>query len=169
MEDFIQQGVDVLFVLVGMDVEVGVAREHRRQLRLALVVENVARNAMGLGIGQFVANAQRGACTFADEHIALAQPCRVLVVDARVALTPLFRQAQVALAHMLGQHNVGALDVSDDAVIQVRIHAPATYRSRKINLLRHINLYLFQLTKIIKTLQISNFYISFLYFPKIDF
>ena len=155
LQNLIQQGIDLFLALVGVDVEVGVAREHRRQLRLGSVVEEVAGNAMGLGIGQFVAHAQRGAGTFANEQVALAQPRRVLVIDARVPFPSLLRQAQVALAHMLGEHNVGALDVTDDAVIQVGINAPATNRPCKINLLRHIFALLFQLTKISELLEIS--------------
>ena len=137
IEYLVQHWVDFLLQLVRMNMEIRVAGKHRGQLRFGLVIEDVARNAMGLGIGQFVAHAQRGARAFTDEHVALAQPCRVLVIDARIALTSLLCQTQVALAHMLGEHNVGALDITDDAVIQVGIHATATDRPRKINLLCH--------------------------------
>ena len=138
LQNLIQQGVDLFLALVGVDVEVGVTREHRRQLRLGLVIEEGAGNAMGLGIGQFVAHAQRGAGTLTDQQVALAQPCRVLVVDAGVTFSALLREAQVALAHVLGEHDIGALDIGDNAVVQLGIHAPAAYRPCKINLLSHI-------------------------------
>ena len=137
IENLVQHRVDVLLPRVGVDVEVGVACEHRRQLCLATVVEDVAWDAVGLGIGQFVAHSQRRAGAFADEHVALAQPCRVLVIDAGITLAPLFHKAQVVLAHMLGEYHVGALDVGDDAVVQVSVNASAANRSRKIYLLCH--------------------------------
>ena len=126
IENLVQHRVDVLLPLVGVDVEIGVAREHRRQLCLAPVVEDVAWDAVGLGIGQFIAHPQRRAGAFADEYVALAQPCRVLVIDAGITVPTLFHKAQVALAHMLGEHNIGALDVTGDAMIQVGVYAPAT-------------------------------------------
>ena len=137
IENIVQHRVDVHLPLVGVDVEVGVAREHGRQLCLAPVVEDVAWDAVGLGIGQFIAHSQRGAGAFTDEYVALAQPCRVLVIDAGVTVTALLHKTQVALAHMLGEHDGGALDVSDDAVVQVSVNAPAANRSRKIYLLCH--------------------------------
>ena len=137
IENLVQNRVDVLLPLIGVDVEVGVAGEHGGQLGLGLVVENVAGDTMGLGIGEFVAHTQRGAGAFTDEYVALAQPCRVLVIDAGVTVTALLHKTQVALAHMLGEHDGGALDVSDDAVVQVSVNAPAANRSRKIYLLCH--------------------------------
>ena len=117
LQNLIQQGVDILFALVGMNVEVGVAREHRRQLRLGLVIEDVARNAVSLGISQFIAYAQRGTGTLPNQQVALAQPRRVLVIDACIPFSALLHKAQVALTHVLGEHHVGALDVTDDAVV----------------------------------------------------
>ena len=137
IENLVQHRVDVLFPLVGVDVEVGVAREHRRQLCLAPVVEDVAWDAVGLGIGQFIAYPQRRAGAFADEYVALAQPCRVLVIDAGITVPTLFHKAQVVLAHMLGQYYICTLDISDDAVVQVSVNAPTADRPRKIYLLRH--------------------------------
>ncbi len=139
LQNLIQQGVYILFALVGMNVEVGVAREHRRQLRLGLVIEDVAGDAMSLGISQFIAHPQRGTGTLSNQQVALAQPRRVLVIDACVPFSALLHKAQVALSHVLSQHHVGALDVTDDAVVQVGIHAPTSNRPRKINLLRHIS------------------------------
>jgi len=137
IENLVQHRVDVLLPLIGVDVEVGVACEHGRQLCLAPVVEDVAWDAVSLGIGQFIAHSQRRAGAFADEHVALAQPCRVLVIDAGITVPTLFHKAQVALSHMLGEHDGGALDVSDDAVVQVCVNAPTADRPRKIYLLRH--------------------------------
>ena len=42
-----------------MDVKVGITREHGRQLRLGLVVEDVAGDATMLGVSEFVTHAQR--------------------------------------------------------------------------------------------------------------
>ena len=137
IENLVQHRVDVLLPLVGVDVEVGVASEHRRQLCLATVVEDVAWDAMCLGIGQFVPHSQRRTGAFADEHVALAQPCRVLVIDAGITVPTLFHKAQVALSHVFGEHHVGTLDVGDDAVVQVSVNASAANRSRKIYLLCH--------------------------------
>ena len=165
LQNLIQHGVDILLALVGVDVEVGIAREHRRQLRLRFVIENVAGDAVSLSIGQFVAHAQRGTGTLTDEHIALAQPRRVLIIDTRIAFTSLLHKTQVALAYMLGQHHVGALDVTDDAVVQVSVHASTTNRPCKINLLCHIFALFFQLTKISELLEINK-YGCFLKFQK---
>ena len=123
MQDLIQQWVDVGLVVVRVDVEVGVAGEHGGQLRLGPVIEDVAGDAMGLGIGQLIAHAQRGTGALADQHVALAQPCGILVIDACITLASLLSKAQVTLAHMFGQHDVGALDIGDDAVIEVCIHS----------------------------------------------
>ncbi len=157
LQNLIQHWVDILLALVGVDVEIGIACEHRRQLRLTLVIEDVAGDTVCLSIGQFVAHAQRGTGAFADEHIALAQPRRVLVIDAGITFTSLLHKAQVALAYMLGQHHVGALDVTDDAVVQLGVNAPTTNRPRKINLLRHIFALFFQLTKISELLETSKY------------
>ena len=137
IENLVQHRVDVLLPLVRVDVEVGVAREHRRQLCLAPVVEDVAWDVVGLGIGQFIAHPQRRAGAFADEYVALAQPCRVLVIDAGITVPTLLPKAQVALSHVFGEHHVGTLDVGDDAVVQVSVNAPTADRSRKIYLLCH--------------------------------
>ena len=117
LQNLIQQGVDILFALVGVDVEVRVAREHCRQLRLSLVIEDVAGDAVGLSISQFVAHPQRGTGTLSYQQVALAQPRRVLVIDACVPFSALLHKAQVAPSHVLSQHHVGALDVTDDAVV----------------------------------------------------
>ncbi len=138
LQNLIQQGVDILLALVGMNVEVGITREHRRQLRLSLVIEDVAGDAVSLGISQFIAYAQRGTGALPNQQVALAQPRRVLVIDACIPFSALLHKAQVALTHVLGEHHVGALDVTDDAVVQVGIHASTSNRPRKINLLRHI-------------------------------
>ena len=137
IENLVQHRVDVLLPLIGVDVEVGVACEHRRQLCLATVVEDVAWDAVSLGIGQFVAHTQRGACAFTDEYVALAQPCRVLVIDAGITVPTLLHKAQVALSHVFGQYYICTLDISDDAVVQVSVNAPTADRSRKIYLLCH--------------------------------
>ena len=129
----VQQGVDLGLGGVGVDVEVGVAGEHGRQLAFRLVVEDVTGDATGLGIGQLIAHAQRGARALPDEHVALAQPCRVLVIDARITLASLLHQVQVALADVLGEHHIGALDVGNQAAVQFSIDTPATNGTGKID------------------------------------
>ena len=152
-QDLVEQGVDVFLALVGVDVEIGVAGEHGRELRLAAVVEDVAGNAAVLGIGEFVAHAQRRAGALADEEVALAQPRGVLVIDAGVAVASLLGEAQVAVADVLGEHYVGALDIGDDAAVEVGIDTPATYGPCKIDFLCHSVAFVFFLFWLMMKLQ----------------
>lgn len=137
MEQLSQDCKNLFLVLVGMDVKVGIAREHGRQLRLGLVVEDVAGDATMLGISEFITHAQRWTGTLGDEQIALPQPGGILVIDVRIALTSLFIQDEIAAADVLGEHGIGLLHELDDAAIEVGIDAPSPNRASKVYFLIH--------------------------------
>ena len=118
---------------VGIDVEIGVAGKHGRQLRLCAVVEQMAWNAETFGIGQFVADAERRTGAFADEQVALPEPCGVLLIDGGIAVATLFRQTELLAADMFSQHVVGELDVGNHAAVEVGVNATATDRAGKID------------------------------------
>ena len=120
-----------------MNVKVGIACEHGRQLRLGLVVEDVAGDATMLGVSEFVTHAQRRTGTLGDEQIALPQPCSILVIDVCIAFTSLLIQDEIAAADVLGEHGVGLLHELDDAAIEVGIDASSPNRASKVDFLFH--------------------------------
>lgn len=126
LEHLCQLAEKVFLGGVWVDAEIGVAREHRRELGLRSVVEQVAGNVVRLGVSQFVAHTHRGAGTFTDEQVALAQPGCVLVVDLGVPRPTLFGQVQLRTADVLGQHGVGLVDEGNHPSVEVGIDATAS-------------------------------------------
>lgn len=65
-QNLINHSINLLFPLVRMNLEIRVAGEHGGELGLSFVVEDMARDAETFSVGEFVADTERRASTFAD-------------------------------------------------------------------------------------------------------
>lgn len=142
LKDGLKDGIDFLFLGVGVYVEIGVAGQHGGEAGALSVVEDVDGLVEFLGEGEFIANAKGSCGAFRNNNVGFLEPTGILEVDVLVNVFSYmdvlwcgtFLLAQRQISHVFCKHLAAKflLNIGDYPFIESRISSSAPYGSGKV-------------------------------------
>ena len=139
LQNIIQFKINIILFLIRDDVEVFIAIQHCRDVRLGLIVKNIDWYIMGFSISQLISYSKRRASTFRYHHITLSEPFRISLIYMYIYGFRLSFQAHVRLANMFCQDCIRTFDVVDDSFVKSSINPSSSYGTCKIYFLAHVH------------------------------